>query len=151
MVPSAPKHNEMPQNMEWIGWICCKKFYTTLWLELLHLLQQFVPFSTEYRKATERSQMHPNTTEANKSLGSNGVDRVHSLLKIQTRLRGMKFCIICTNSAYFAPSFMQQRNDPKCTQTLQNAQKHEFRVQWGGSSLFIVKNSDTTSWHKLSH
>ena len=61
--------------MAWIGWICCKKFYATLWLELLHLLQQFVLFSTEYRKATERSQMHPNTTEANKSLGSNGVDQ----------------------------------------------------------------------------
>ena len=63
MVPSAPKHNEMPQNMEWIGWICCKKFYTTLWLELLHLLQQFVPFSTEYHKATERTKMHTNTTK----------------------------------------------------------------------------------------
>ena len=79
MVPSAPKHYEMPQNMEWI---CCKKFYATLWHELLHLSQQFVPFSTEYRKATEQSQMHPNTTEVNKGLGSNGVDRVHSLRKI---------------------------------------------------------------------
>src|SRR6185312_13017226 len=107
MVPSAPKHYEMPQNMEWIGWICCKKFYATLWRELLHLLQQFVPFSTEYRKATDRSQMHPNTTEAKKSLGSNGVDRVHSLRKIQTQLRGMKFCINCSSSAHFAPSFMQ--------------------------------------------
>src|SRR6185312_6406909 len=107
MVPSAPKHNEMPQNMEWIGWICCKKFYTTLWLELLHLLQQFVPFSTEYRKATERSQMHPYTIEQNKSLGSNGVDRVHSLRNILTRLRGMNFCINSTSSAHFAPSFMQ--------------------------------------------
>ena len=56
-----------------------KNSNATLWLELLHLLQQFVPFSTEYRKATERSQMHPNTTEPNKSLRSNGVDRVHSL------------------------------------------------------------------------
>ena len=72
MVPSAPKHYEMPQNMQWIGWICCKKFYATMWLQLLHLLQQFVPFSTEYRKATERSQMHPNTMEANKSLGPMG-------------------------------------------------------------------------------
>jgi len=45
----------------------------------LHLLQQFIPFSTEYRKAMERSQMHPNTTEPNKSLRSNGVDRVHLL------------------------------------------------------------------------
>ena len=65
------------------------------------------------------------------SLGSNGVDRVHSLRKIQTRLRGMNFCIICTNSAHFAPSFMQQRNGPKCTQTLRNATKDEFGVQWG--------------------
>ena len=120
MVPSAPKHNEMPQNMEWIGWICCKKFYTTLWLELLHLLQQFVPFSTEYRKATERSQMHQNTTEANKSLGSNGVDRVHSLRKIQTRLRGMNFW---TSSARFASGFVRQSNGPECTQIVRNPPK----------------------------
>ena len=71
-----------------------KNSKATLWLELLHLLQQFVPFSTEYRKATERSQMHPNTTEGNKSLGSNGVDRVHSLRKIRRRLRGTIFTLI---------------------------------------------------------
>src|SRR6185503_2156666 len=113
MVPNAPKHYETHQNMS-LGPdgvdrvdLLEKNSNATLWLELLHLLQQFVPFSTEYRKATERSQMHPNTTEANKSLGSNGVDRVHSLLKIQTRLRGMKFCINCSSSANFAPSFMQ--------------------------------------------
>ena len=41
------------------------------------------------------------------------------------------FCIICTNSAHFAPSFMQQRNGPKCTQTLRNTTKDEFGVQWG--------------------
>ena len=33
----------------------------------------------------------------------------------------------------------------------ENAPKHEFRVQWGGSGVFIVKNSDATSWHKLVH
>ena len=27
---------------------------------------------------------------------------------------------------------MLLRNDPKCAQTLGNAPKHEFRVQWGG-------------------
>jgi len=41
------------------------------------------------------------------------------------------FCIICTNSAHFAPSFMQQPNGPKCTQTLRNPTKDEFGVQWG--------------------
>ena len=49
----------------------------------------------------------------NISLGSNGVDRVRSLRKISTRLRGMNFS---TCSAGFAPSFVSQTNSPKCTQ-----------------------------------
>ena len=72
-------------------------------------------------------------TYRNITLGSNRVDRVCSLRKIPMWLRGTNFCINCTNSPRFAPSFMQLRNDPKCTQTLWNTPKHEFRVQWGGS------------------
>ena len=30
MVPSAHKHSEMHQNLEWIGLICCKKIQTQL-------------------------------------------------------------------------------------------------------------------------
>src|SRR6185312_8750352 len=95
--------------------------------------------------------MHSNTTKMhqNMSLGSNGVDRVRSLPKIPMRFRGRNFCINCTSSAYFAPSFMQQQNNPKCTQTLQNAPIHEFRVQWGGSGAFIAKKSDAISWHEF--
>src|SRR6185436_665667 len=84
----------------------------------------------------------------NISLGSNGVDPVRSLRKIPTRLRGTNFC---TSSARFAPSFGRQPNSPKCTQIVQNATKHQFRVQWGGSGVFVVKNSDATSRHELLH
>ena len=76
----------------------------------------------------------------NMSLGSNGVDWVCSLQKIPTWLHGTRLCINCTSSHCFALSFMQLRNDPKCTQALYNAPKHEFRVQWGGLGAFIVKN-----------
>ena len=31
----------------------------------------------------------------------------------------------------------------------ENAPKHEFRVQWGGSRAFVTKNSDASSWHEL--
>ena len=31
----------------------------------------------------------------------------------------------------------------------ENAPKHEFRVQWGGSRAFVAKNSDASSWHEL--
>ena len=66
--------------------------------------------------------------------------------KIPTRLRGTNFC---TNSARFAPSSVRQPNDLKCTQIVWNAPKHQFSVLYGGSSAFVAKNSDTTSWHEL--
>src|SRR4026208_1193651 len=82
------------------------------------------------------------------SLGSNGVDWVHSLRKIPMRLRGTNFF---TSLAPFAPNFVRQPNGSKCTKMVQNAPKHEFRVQWGGSSAFVAKISNATSWHKLLH
>jgi hypothetical protein len=41
-------------------------------------------------------------------------------------------------------------------ETVQNAPKHEFWVQWSGSGAFVAKNSDATlfselvrSWHQF--
>ena len=80
-----------------------------------------------------------------------GVDQLHSLRKFWKRLRGMNFCIYYNSSARFQPSILKQRNDPKCSQTLRNATKDEFGVQWGGLGAFIVKTSDATLWHELLH
>jgi len=90
--------------------------------------------------------MHPNTMQRTKnmSLGSNRVDSVSLLRKIPMWLRGTNFFINCTSSQCFAPSFMQLRNDPKCTQTLCNAPKHEFRVQWIWLGALDEKNPDMT-------
>ena len=46
-------------------------------------------------------------THTNMSLGSNGVDWVRSLWKILMRLQCTNFCINCTRSTHFAPSFVQ--------------------------------------------
>src|SRR6185437_3859919 len=80
-------------------------------------------------------------TPQNVSLGSNGLDRMRSLQKILMQLRGTNFC---TGSVCFAPSFVRQPNGPECTQTVQNAQKHHLRVQWGGSGAFLAENSGAT-------
>ena len=90
-------------------------------------------------------------TDRNIGLGSNRVVWVRSLREMPTWLRGTHFCINCTSSHRFAPSFMHLRNDNRWTQTLWNLPKHEFRVQWGGLGAFVAKNSDVTSWHKLLH
>ena len=77
-------------------------------------------------------------THQNMSLGSNGVDRVDLLQKVLTRLCGTNFCINCNSSACFEPRIIKQLNSPKCTQTLRNATKHEYWVQWGGSGVFVA-------------
>ena len=51
----------------------------------------------------------------------------------------------------FAPSFVRQPNGPECTQIVQNATKHQFRVRWGVLGAFVAKNSIATSWHELLH
>ena len=107
---------------------------------------RFAPSFVGYQmvaNAPKWYQMHQNM-----SSGSNGVDRVGSLRKILTQLRGTKFCII---SARFSPSLVRQPNGRKCTQMVRNATKHVFRVQWGGSGAFIMKNYDATLSHELLH
>ena len=113
----------------------------------------FCTSSARFAPSFVRQQTVPNApkrykTHENMSLSSNGVDRVCSLRKIPTRLRGTNFC---TSSARCAPSFVRQPKDSESTQIVQNARKCEFRVQWGGSGAFVAKNSDATSWHELLH
>ena len=70
------------------------------------------------------------------------------VVKSSTRLRGTNFC---SRSARFSPCFVRQPNGPESTQIVRNAPKRQFRVQWGGSGVFVAKNSDATSWHELLH
>ena len=74
-----------------------------------------------------------------------------SLPKNRTRLRGTNFCINRTSSACIELSFVRRQNGPKGTKIVRNSPKHEFRVPWGGSGVFIAKNSDATSWHEHLH
>jgi len=125
MHPNTTKRTEtlVYGPVGWIGCIRCQKSHldfvarTFVWIEPVQYVLQQVSCSYE---------MIPNAPKYNKtdriiSLGSNGVDLVHSLRKILTLLRGTNFCLNCTSSPRFAPSFMQLQNDPKCTKILQRS------------------------------
>ena len=90
IVRNAPKCRFRVQQSGSIAFVA-KNSDVTSCHELLHY---FDLFCTEFRKATKRSRMHPNSMNA-----------------------------------------------PKC----------QFRVTWGGSGLFVAKNSDAASWHELLH
>ena len=133
--------------MGWIMCVRCEKFQCNF------VAQTFALIRPVLYRVSEGNQTVPNAhkwyeMQQNDSLGSNGVDRVCSSRKTPMQLRGTNFC---TSSACFAPSFVRQPNGPKCTQVVRFALKHQFRVQWGRSGVFIAKNSDMTSWHQLLH
>ena len=114
--------------MGWIEWVCCEKLQRAFVSRTFALI---APVHPVFHRVSCCCETIPNApkhyaTHQNMTLGFNGVDRVRSLRKIATLLRGTNFCINCTSSPRFALNFMQLRNDPKCTQTLCNAPKHDL-------------------------
>ena len=114
MIPNAPKHYETDQDMS-LGSNGVDRV-RSLWKIPTRLRGKtfalIAPVQLVLHRVSCSNEMIPNApkhyeTDENISLGSNGVDRVHSLWKIPTRLRGTKFCMNCTSSARFAPSFKQ--------------------------------------------
>ena len=131
--------------MGWFGCVRCEKFRRDFVPRTFALVRPVLHrVSSGYQKvpnAPKWYEMHQNV-----SLGTNGVDRVRSLRKIPTRLPGTNYC---TRSTRFAPIFVSQPNCLKCIQIVRNTPKHQFTVQWGGSTEFVVKNSYATSCHEL--
>ena len=131
--------------MGWIGCVLCEKNSTRL---------HGTNFCTSSARVAPSFVRQPNGPECNQIVGNEPkcrlrvqvVHRVRSLRKIPTRFRGTKFC---TSSARFAPNSVRQPNSPKCAQIIRNVQKHQFRVPWGGSGVFVAKNSNATSWQNL--
>ena len=110
--------------MGWIGCVRRKKFKRNFMVRTCALMAPVQPI---LHRVSYSNEILPNTskhyeTHRNMSLGSNGVDWVRSLRKNLMRLRGKNFCINCTSSARFAPSFVQKRNNPKCTQNYKTQQ-----------------------------
>ena len=111
--------------MGWIGCVRCEKFRRDFVARTFALvrpvLHRVSPGNQTVPNAPKWYEIHQNV-----SLGSNGVDRVCSLRKIPSRLRGMNFC---TSSSRFAPSFVRRQNGPECTQIVRNTPKRQFWVK----------------------
>jgi hypothetical protein len=69
---------------------------------------------------------------------------VRSLRKILTQLRLANLGVNCASSAGL--------HRLSCSnETVRYSPKHENRVQWSGSGVFVAKNSDTTLCSELAH
>ena len=130
-IPNAPKYYETDWNISLgsntVDWVLSLwKIRRDFAAPTFALIAQVHPILHRVSCSYETIPNAPKhyETHQNLSLGSNGVDQVCSLQKVQTWHRGTNFCINCTCTVCFATSFMQLRNDPKCTQILLNRLKH---------------------------
>jgi len=122
MIWNAPKYYATHQNMRLRSNV--SDWVRSLWKSrrdfVAHIFALIAPVHTILHQVSCSYETIPNApkhyaTHQNMSLGSNGVDWVRLLQKIPTWLCGTYYCIKCSNSHCFASSFMQFRNDPKCT------------------------------------
>ena len=107
MVANEPKQYETHQNMS-LGSNGGDRVRLSQILTRLRGTN-FCTSSARFAPSLVSNQMVPNApkcyeTHQNMSLGSNGVDRVHSMRNDSTRLRRT---IFCTSSERFAPSFVR--------------------------------------------
>ena len=128
--------------MGWIRCFGCQKLQRDFMAQTFALI---APVQYVLQQVSCSYETIPNApkyyeTDRNISLGSNGRIGCVCCEQIPTWLRATNFYINCTSSPRFIPSFMQLRNDNKCSQKLWNAPKHEFRVQWGGPGALVAKN-----------
>ena len=112
-LPNAPKHYETDQNKSlgstWLDRVCSLRKIPRRLHGICALIAPVQPILHQVLCRNERLPNAPKhyETDQNKSLGSNGMDRVNSRQKNQMRIRGTNFCINCSSSARFALSFMQ--------------------------------------------
>ena len=136
--------------MGWIDCICCEKLQRYFVARTFALI---APVHPDLLRVSCYYEIVPNATKhyathQNMSLGFNGVDRMRSLRKITTWLRGTNFCINCTSSPHFALNLRNILNAPKHYETDQNLNLGSNGMDW---VRFLRKNYNVTFWHELLH
>ena len=125
MIPNAPKHNEMHQNMS-LGSngvdqvVRCENYNVNYNVVLIAPVQYVLQQVSCSYETIQNAPKH-NGTHQNMSLGSNRLDQVRWLRKITMRLRGTNFCINWNQFSMFSNKFHAVTER---TQIIRNAPKH---------------------------
>ena len=133
--------------MEWIGCIRCEKFQSVF------VTRTFAPVWPVLPEFFLRQPNGPRCNQIVKNAPKHEfrVQWGGSRAFVAKHSNGTSWHELSHQFCTFPSSFASQPNSPSCTKIVWNAQKYEFRVQWGGSGVFVAKNSDGTSWHEVFH
>ena len=129
--------------MGWIGCVHCEKFQCDLMAQTSPLIATVQPIFTVFRVVTKHCEMHRNITKCSRTWvyfqwgGSSAF--------FEKKFRCDFMAQTCALVAPFQPFLHRVSCNNKtlinAPKHYENAPKHEFRVQWGGSRAFVAKNS----------
>ena len=137
--------------MGWMGCVCCEKLQRDFVARTFALIAPVHPVLHRVTCSYETIQNAPKycETDRNISLGSNGVDQVRPLQKLQRDFVARTFVLIgpvqyvlhqlsCTCETI--------RNAPKYYESYRNISLGSNGVDWVHS---LLKNPNVTSWHEF--
>src|SRR6185436_20030578 len=133
--------------MGWIGWVRCKKFRCDFVARTFALNAPVQPVlhrvscSNEMIQNAPKQSKHINTCIWG-PMGWIGCDHYEIF---RCDFRAQTCALIAPVQPILHRVSCSNKTFAKCTQTLRNTPKHEFRVQLGGSGAFVAKNSNATS------
>ena len=139
--------------MGWIGCVRCKKFQCDLMAQTCPLISRVQPILHRVPCGNETLPNAPKHYEMlqNMSLGPTGwIGCVHCE-KFRCDFMAQTCALITPVQPVLHRVSCSNKTLPNVLKHYDNAPKHEFRVQLGGSRAFVAKNSDVISWHKLFH
>jgi len=139
--------------MGWIGCVRCEKFQCELMAQTSPLIAPVQPILHRVLCSNKTLPNAPKHYEMiqNMSLGRMGWIECVLCDKFRCDFMAQTCALIApVQPIMHRVSFSNETltNAPK---HYENAPRHEFRVQWGGSCAFVAKNSNTISWHELLH
>ena len=136
-----------------IGWFRCKKFRCEFVARTFALIAPVQPVLHRVSCSNETIQIAPKhyKTHQNMSLRSNGWIGFVRCQKFRSDFVARTFALIAPVHRVLHRVLCSYEVIPNSPKHYQMHQIMSLGFHGGGSGVFIVKNSDATSWHELLH
>ena len=137
--------------MGWIGCVRCEKFQSNLMAQTCPLIAPVQPIVHRVPCSNETLPNAPKHYEMLQNMSLVPMGWIECVLceKFRCDFMAQTCALIAPVQSVLHRVLCSNETNPKSTQTVRNKPILQFRVQWGGSGVFVAKNSNGTSWHKL--
>jgi hypothetical protein len=139
--------------MGWIGCVRCEKFQCDLIAQTCPLIAPVQPILHRGSCSNETLPNAPKHYEILQNMSLDPMGWIECILceKFRCDFKAQTCALIAPVQPVLHRVSCSNETLTNTPKHHENAPKHEFRVQWGGSHAFVAKNFDAISWRELLH